>query len=64
MTDRKSSPILSAVRAMHAAQDNPGRDPYNSHSPRADVWSGHQATIAQAEKADEMLRDTAMELKP
>ncbi len=64
MTDRNSRPTIAAVRAMHAAQDNPGRDPYNSHRPRADVWNGHRATIAQAEYAETLLRDTAMELKP
>ncbi len=28
MTDRNATPIVDAVRAMHA--DDPGRDPYNS----------------------------------
>lgn len=65
---KHSTPILSAVRAMHAHEDAAGRDPYN-HLPRklrARDPVNPVTTPAQQEEAAQLLNcyETELEVLP
>lgn len=63
---KHSTPILNAVRAMHADQDARGYNPYNHGARRHTDPVRPQATAAQLREAEQNLKcyETELEVLP